>query len=505
MGVPILAQYTIRSKQSYIFQTNKILEIVGASVNISNAWDVLFTCAANAGAKAEKCSSKTEFILSESLKKFSEGTLQMVELFRGGGNATVLFDSMESYIEVNKAFSFTLIKEYPGMIPMAVCTEYTGNYRKDYAALMEEAERKKNRMVPAVEQFILPFSQMDRNTFSPLSVKDRKGEKLSYESLSKRKAGIAVRDDDVKILDEMTTLRGEESLLAVVHADGNNMGSKIMDLLGEETGYDACVSKMRRFTATTANVFSTFGVEKMKECRDHLRRKYAGAKLSRKYYAFRMIIADGDDLTFVCNARFVMDYVKTYLNAVQSFRETTGTDWTYSSCAGICIFHSHYPFSKAYSIAEQACDSAKEKVHRVDHEGKQDPIEECWIDYHFIHSGLGGDLSELRKRQGTDECQARPWRIGVQGTAADEDFAKMEELAGILKEYKVSRGDVKTVGNAFEISHKEDAYRELDRVCGHHKGLKAKLDNMFAEKDRMLRTWYDLAEIYDLWFQEVKI
>lgn len=502
MGVPILVQYTIRSKQSYIFQTNKILEIVGASVNISNAWDVLFTCAANAGVKAERGNS--EFILEETLRRFSEGTLQMVELFCGGGNETVLFDSMKSYIEVNKAFSFTLIKDYPGMIPMAVCTKYTGDYRKDYAALMEEAERKKNCMVPALEQFILPFSQMDRNTFSPLSVKDRKGEKLSYESLSKRQAGIAVRDDDVKILDEMTTLRGEESLLAVVHADGNNMGSKIMDLLGEETGYDVCVSKMRKFTVTTANVFSAFGVDKMKECRDQLRRKYADAKLSKKYYAFRMIIADGDDLTFVCNARFVMDYVKAYLNAVKSFREVTGTDWTYSSCAGICIFHSHYPFSKAYSIAEQACDSAKEKVHKMDHEEKQDPIEECWIDYHFIHSGLGGNLSELRKRQGTDECQARPWRIGVNKEAADEDFAILENMAEVLKKNNVSRGDIKTVGNTFEIS-REDAHRELDRVCGHHKNLRAELHALFTDEDRILKTWYDLAEVYDLWFQEVKI
>ena len=91
----------------------------------------------------------------------------------------------------------------------------------------------------------------------------------------------------------------------------------------------------------------------------------------------------------------------------------------------------------------------------------------------------------------------------MQGKTADEDFVKLEELAAVLERNKVSRGDVKTVGNVFEIS-REDAYRELDRVCGHHRGLKNELDGLFAEKDRMLKTWYDLAEIYDLWFQEVK-
>lgn len=503
MGFPILAQYTIRSKQAYIFQTNKILEIVGASVNISNAWNVLFKCAERVGIETKKNESKEKLVLKNVLKNFSDGSLQMVELFCGGGNETVLYDSMESYIKVNRAFSFTLIKEYPGMIPMTVCTEYTGDYRKDYAALMEKAERKKNTMVPALEQFILPFSQMDRNTFSPLSENDSKGNKLSYESLSKQKTGIGVRDENVKILDEMTTRKGEESLLAVVHADGNNMGSKVMDLLGEESSYEECINKMREFTATTAYVFSDYGVQKMKACREQLQKKYSGAKLSAKHYAFRMIIADGDDLTFICNARFVMEYTKAYLNAVQSFRNAAEADWKYSSCAGICIFHSHYPFSKAYSIAEQACDSAKEKVHKTDQKSLQTPVEECWIDYHYIHSGLGGDLNELRDRHGTAECLARPWRITMQGKTADEDFVKLEELAAVLERNKVSRGDVKTVGNVFEIS-REDAYRELDRVCGHHRGLKNELDGLFAEKDRMLKTWYDLAEIYDLWFQEVK-
>lgn len=87
---------------------------------------------------------------------------------------------------------------------------------------------------------------------------------------------------------------------------------------------------------------------------------------------------------------------------------------------------------------------------------------------------------------------------------ADEDFAKLEKMAEVLKRNKVSRGDVKTVGNTFEIS-REDAHRELDRVYGHHRNLREELLGLLTDEDRMLKTWYDLAEVYDLWFQEVKL
>lgn len=33
----VLAQYTIRSKQEYIFRTNRMVEIAGASENISQS------------------------------------------------------------------------------------------------------------------------------------------------------------------------------------------------------------------------------------------------------------------------------------------------------------------------------------------------------------------------------------------------------------------------------------------------------------------------------------
>lgn len=50
----VLAQYTIRSKQEYIFRTNRMVEIAGASENISQSWNILFTQADKMGKNLEE-------------------------------------------------------------------------------------------------------------------------------------------------------------------------------------------------------------------------------------------------------------------------------------------------------------------------------------------------------------------------------------------------------------------------------------------------------------------
>ena len=87
------------------------------------------------------------------------------------------------------------------------------------------------------------------------------------------------------------------------------------------------------------------------ECKSKLKEKYKEKKYPETAFLFRKIISDGDDMTFICNARFAMEYVQAYLKSVRDYQNEKHPEWMYSSCAGICIFHSHYPFSRAYVMA----------------------------------------------------------------------------------------------------------------------------------------------------------
>lgn len=468
----VLAQYTIRSKQEYIFRTNRMVEIAGASENISQSWNILFNQADEIGKKLRRVSENIPFCMEEVKRLFDERKLNGIELFCGGGNDTVLYDSIETYLEVNKAFSRFLLENYPGMIPMAVACEYSGDYDKDYANLMKQSDIEKNKMISGQSDFILPFSMMDRTTFQPYSdIINIAGSsvRVTDEAKAKRKTGLKIREQDetVKLLDDLITKKGEESLLAVVHADGNNMGSKISEMLTDKKDYDSCVNVMREFTADTAKAFGKSGLDAMQKCQQQLKEDYKD-KYDEKAFFFRKIIADGDDMTFVCNARFVMDYVRAYLEAVQNYNNKGEKEWRYSSCAGICIFHSHYPFARAYSLAEQACESAKKNVHG------ECIKEESWVDFHYIHNGVGGDLEQIREHQGVTGCMARPWRIDIKANTDRKNYNTLRILTDIMKENGVSRSDIKTIGSEMEGSYSYGKF-ELNRVYGHHRNLQSEI------------------------------
>ena len=495
----VLAQYTIRSKQEYIFRTNRMVEIAGASENISQSWNILFNQADEIGKKLRRVSENIPFCMEEVKRLFDERKLNGIELFCGGGNDTVLYDSIETYLEVNKAFSRFLLENYPGMIPMAVACEYSGDYDKDYANLMKQSDIEKNKMISGQSDFILPFSMMDRTTFQPYSdIINIAGSsvRVTDEAKAKRKTGLKIREQDetVKLLDDLITKKGEESLLAVVHADGNNMGSKISEMLTDKKDYDSCVNVMREFTADTAKAFGKSGLDAMQKCQQQLKEDYKD-KYDEKAFFFRKIIADGDDMTFVCNARFVMDYVRAYLEAVQNYNNKGEKEWRYSSCAGICIFHSHYPFARAYSLAEQACESAKKNVHG------ECIKEESWVDFHYIHNGVGGDLEQIREHQGVTGCMARPWRIDIKANTDRKNYNTLRILTDIMKENGVSRSDIKTIGSEMEGSYSYGKF-ELNRVYGHHRNLENKIKQKLKidKEEDLLPIIYDLSEVYDLWF-----
>ena len=478
-----LAQYSIRSKQAYIFRTNAMVEMAGASVLISDAFDRLYDACDKVGVKIERVKDTGKpFALAAVREAFKTQDYRAVELFCGGGNATVLFDSRESFVKANREYTFGLEKDCPGMIPLCVGVEIddqADDYMGDYAKLMAETDRKKRAMTSAEAIPVLPFCLMDRKTFTPV-VGVQKIEKdtveLTAEAWAKRKVGQS--DKDRITLEDLAAEKGKNSLLAVVHCDGNSMGVKIQTLLGhEDRTYDHCVNVMRDFSKKVDHVFCEIG----KQAVDDLQKKR------------RWLICDGDDATFVCGALDAKELTTAYLKAVA---DAGG----FSSCAGICICHNHYPFHMAYEMAEQACDNAKKRMH----ESAGENAEESWIDFHFIHSGLQGDLADIRERQGTADRMARPLRLGAGREAGVPTVEELDRLSEWFRsgtdtqDDKVTRGNLKNLGAALETSQAEGK-KELARVFYRLPQLKDELEQL-GDGEKQLRMIYDLSEIYDLWY-----
>ena len=278
----ILAQYTIRSKQEYIFRSNRLLDIVGGTEMIRDAFDWVFAAAEQEGVTCQP--ADVPFKLQAVQDAFAAGTLGMAELFRGGGNLTVLYRDRDTYLRVNRRFSRLVLENAPGMVPMAACCEANGqNYSADYSALMAAVDAEKNRMLPGRADYAAPFALRDRTTNQPIvcRVPFAGGQReLTAESRKKWEKGQRSdkRNDGNRLLDEMTTEWQEESLLAVIHADGNNMGVKIQQKLNGSIDYDFCVSTMRAFTAEIADAFTRTGETSLRDTMAYLQKEYHGLR-----------------------------------------------------------------------------------------------------------------------------------------------------------------------------------------------------------------------------------
>ena len=74
---PVLAMYGFRGKQAYIYKTNKIKEVAGASKIIENGFEILYDLAENLGYKLEGRKKEEELVtqlLEEEINRQKEKT-----------------------------------------------------------------------------------------------------------------------------------------------------------------------------------------------------------------------------------------------------------------------------------------------------------------------------------------------------------------------------------------------------------------------------------------------
>lgn len=547
-----LAMYDVRGKQEYIFKTNKLKEIVGGSCIIRDCFkEYLFPSAEEyMRRKAKKegiplsddavCgiynyndSEKEPEYISEinKGKEFSQKAFERMMqdekcaaryagevVYEGGGNFFVLYKDKETCIEINKIFTRKLLKELYTLKVLCTYIELENglvNFIEDRKELYE-----KHRISEAEESVIcpvntLPFVQVDEITSLPLTkYNENTRKKVSTEAEAKLAKHLDVYNEKYgeKDLDKLVTRKGEESLLAVVYIDGNNMGAKVQNVLGTETSYDQCVKKLRE---TSEFIQKNYVEDRIKDIDQMLEEK---EKKGKKKAGKRLVVFAGDEINLICNARDAYDIAKTYLKGLHQVSWKDSTE-PCSACAGIAIFHSHAPYAQAYKIAEECCESGKTRMKKLEKarekEGKSKEV--CYIDVHYCQKGIGMSLDDIREKE-VGGLISKPWLLDM----ADEKntTSKMPEDITIMEIEKVvealqmieSRTNVKDLAVAAKLS--EGAFNlEMRRIYVHQsdEDIKRRMKEIFVQEDReefgqkykkYRKMIYDIVIVYDLWFRK---
>lgn len=503
----ILAMYDIRGKQEYIYKSTKMKEIVGASYIIRDCFDdYLYPAAKKFSEKGlfnyQAENGDTAFSEKNFKEHLKNGYLGEV-VYNGGGNFFVLYKDKDVYRWVNQLFYRDLLE---GTYSLRVLTSYIegvdfNNYKEDQRKLYEVHRRREQKESSLPPVNTLPIVQVDYRSFMPLAEMQNiagKDRKVSYESKCKyakyEKIMKGLSKDRIiegeRILDDIVTRRGEESLLAVIYIDGNNMGARVEACLkGKDSSYETSANALRDFSSSIQKYYIDNRIKNVDSLLDE-----------KEVQNRRFVVYAGDEITFICNARYAYDIAKEYLEKLPADKPE---DASRTSCAGISIFHSHVPFSEAYRIAEECCESGKQLMK------KENIVNASLIDYHYCQGAIGTSLENIREQEENIDL-SRPWFIKYEKNIKNEENGLIRgqyvtgEIVAEMNEQlqKAGRGNIK---NLMFSAKKSDAdfLMELERIKAHQmeKKIDFTLDGKLDVKMQR-KLIYDIATVYDLWFRK---
>ncbi len=444
--------------QGYIFASNRLRENVGASYLVAAAtgdWarEIVRDMAVRSNVNAD---------LSPRAAQIEAGEVDVEVLYSGGGNIVLLFAEtlevmaavQENYLP-EQALSRQFIRQLsrrvqraaPGLRLTFSALPFTWeqSLSSTVSQTLQKMKQARSQQPPLRGDAGLGVQMMDVSTGFPAIMLDKETrdtrdteddrqnpwQPYSAETVAKREAAevanrllrdtLQLERTDYRFANDLDYLgrsEGHTSYIAVVHADGNGLGQMIQGLqeqfpAGKNREY---IKHMRRFSEgvkAVAQAAQRAMIEQIinsvepedKVILPEFGRKTEVIELKqgkdddRYILPLRPLVSGGDDVTFVCDGRIGLDLAVTFLEAFE--RESIKQlEQRLTACAGIAIVKTHYPFARAYELADELAGSAKQARHWLQtrhwFDGKLAPSA---LDWHVTAGGLYGDLEEIRQRE----------------------------------------------------------------------------------------------------------
>ena len=406
------------SIQRYIFQSNRLKEIIGASY-LAKFW---FDDGLIASIKTANCSLDTTAWdaytdnPSISLPENPVGmTADVNVIYIGGGNAALLCRNRDIATRVVKKWSRELLEKAPGLRVAVGYSEVNDSLTNAYNTALKELAHCEEALPFGDALYSLPVVRTCTTTGLPASVLSREDNNqndwISQSAASKReqvgtankpgKAQDNIADEFESVLKdkqrfaiELDKLGGGEgqSYIAVVHADGNGMGALLNRVVSENTEDTKFLHHIRAFSASVSRLSQNALEETLQHFQELL--PLEGLRQSKNIFPFRPIVYGGDDLTFVCDGRVGLHLAAYYLQAFAKGKiQVSGECQSIDACAGVAIVHTKFPFAQAYGFADVLCGLAKS--HRL----KSLNPTGSWLDFQIIQEGVTGSVTALRNAQ----------------------------------------------------------------------------------------------------------
>ncbi len=343
----------VQGIQGFIFQTNKLQEIVGASELVE-----------------EICTN--HFWGQVGISKDDPNII-----LNAAGNIKYIFEDEGNCREFVRKFPKSVMEMAPGITISQAVVEYEQNELNEALQSLENKLREQRNKVSV--PFEMGFMGTGRNRRTggvafkkhPVEKEDEIVDEATYKKINAKNNRTLFEDiSGIKDFKTEELLFNTDDLnsswIAVIHADGNGLGNIIQNLNN---------SFKEKNDTEVKNGFKSFSNALDKSTKAAAQEAFKSAKIKKQkgIYPIRPIVLGGDDLTVIIRADLAFDFTKAFL---EEFEEQTKNELKFlqadfgidkfkngiTACAGIAYVKKSYPFHYAVDLAEKLCGDAKNFV-----------------------------------------------------------------------------------------------------------------------------------------------
>ena len=445
--------FEARGIQSYIFESGKMKEMVGASELVK-----------------ELCERKLDVVIKHlnlveiipTKKEDSQKILEMEknQVFfsrRSGGVFTAIFADKSMRDRFLKIWSLLVTRLAPGLEVVHAVSEgekfkelvdktydILGYNRNCPPPVLPEATPvhilAPRTGKPALKNYPVADNEkvwMDEASIKKSEVADLKTSTVLSEAFlsdKNREKGYSFPKDLDFDADKRCDFpfRKDSRYLGLIHADGNGLGQTLLAIRDSFLDGAEYAVMLRLFS----DALDKSTKEAAKEATDKLIEKY-GAESGK--LPMRPLVLGGDDLTVFVRADYAMQFTEDYCNA---FEESTKRNFEYlhgtssdipeklTACAGIAYVKNNQPFMDAFELAESLC-SASKKVSKDVKEKENRPFIPASVACQVVTNSFIEDYESYVKKELTIKKDNKVYVATFGVYAFDESEESIPTLAAL--------------------------------------------------------------------------
>ena len=423
---------SIQGIQSFIFQTNRLKDVVGASEIVNNVCTDLFLneflqegqLIVSAAGKI-LCIYSTQKMVENTLLRFPK----RVQEYAPGitvSQAVVAFDSEDEKV----------LRNAQSQLEERLRIQRNRPSKSIMLGLMG-MERSRTTGLPAIvyeeNDFVDESTCAKRNVFKQ-GVTNHLYKKMTGD-----------QKDFSKAYYDLKELTGNNDWIAVIHADGNGLGEVVA----------------KQNNAKDLKTFS----EKLDQSTIEAARRSCSLLMRDSILPIRPVVIGGDDLTVICKADIAVDFVSIYLKCFEEETRKRGIPLT--ACAGIAYMKSSYPFYYGYEMAEMLCGKAKEDAKSDVLKFANNGLAPSCMMFYKIQSSFVDDFSVIYEKE-LHPCQTHSYLFGPYYISEQKSRWTITDLTNIVEELNLDVDKNSAKSNIREwltiLSEKgEDACRQKEK------------------------------------------